>query len=301
MRGIKLLPFLLIAGLLWFFFGSEQGSTWLAKRITSTQSAGPTVGRLMLAQGSFKRIYHGGVEELKGPLSSPLELHDGDRLETNRDAKFVLLLTSQDELEVGPLSVVSLHLWNAKDPGSAVYIQWLNGEVKALKTGVKGKAYLVKDGRLYFPGQKPIDKPLALTVLRNAPLDLQLADQSSEVDDFTPDDSPDEESESEPSTADSGAQAETLSNEYIDEMIVARQGQLQKCWLARLKDKPNLKGQMTLQFDITRRGKVKDIRVSDSALNDDVLKRCVTSVIERIQFRSFTGQEIAISYPITFE
>jgi len=300
MRGVKLLPFVLLAGLLWFVFVSDRGSQWLAKKLTSRESTGPVVGRVVSAEGQFKRVFHGGVEEFKAPLNTPLELHDGDRLEAGADSRMVLVLNSQDELEMGPLSAASFHLWNLNDANSPVYLQWFNGELKALKAGVKGKAYVIREGRLYLPGQKPVDKPLALTVLRAAPVDMQLADQAApEPEDFASDE--EREIELPKDAAQFGAEPETLSNEYIDEMIISRQGLLQKCWLSRLKEKPGLAGQMVLQFEITRRGKVRELRVADSDINDDVLKRCVMSVIERIPFRPFKGQEISLSYPINFE
>ena len=84
-------------------------------------------------------------------------------------------------------------------------------------------------------------------------------------------------------------------------MMVSRQSQLQKCWLGRLKDRPGLKGQLVLQFEISRRGKVKDLKITDSTFSDDTLSKCVMSVVERLNFRSFKGPEISLSYPISFE
>lgn len=302
MRGLKLLPFLIVAGLLWFFTISDRGSAWIAGKV-APNSSGPIVGKIVSAQGSLKRVNQGGVEPLKGPLEVAVDLRDGDRIEIDRGASAVLLLNSQDEISLGELSAVSLHIWNSKDPNSPVYIQWFNGEIEARKKGVRGKAYLVREGKLYFPGQKPADKPLALTVLRNAPVDMQLTDQSAAEDSgFTADEKEGEEDQELPiDAAKFNGVPETLSNEYIDDMIVSRQSQLQKCWVSRLKDNPNLKGQMILQFEISRRGKVRELRVADSTLSDDVLKRCVMSVIERVPFRAYKGQEISLSYPINFE
>jgi hypothetical protein len=98
-----------------------------------------------------------------------------------------------------------------------------------------------------------------------------------------------------------GVDPETLSNEYIDETISNRQGLLQKCWMSRLKDAPNLKGRMVLQFEISRRGHVKEARIADATFEDDVLKKCVLTVISRITFREYRGPEISLSYPISFE
>ncbi len=302
MRGLKLLPVLILVAAFWFLFASDQGSAWLSQKLTAS-SYGPVVGKLVSAEGTFKRIHQGGVETFKAPLKAHIEVYDGDRLEIDRGSRAVMILNSQDELALSELSAVSLHLWNLKDTNSPVYLQWFNGEIDSLKRGVRGKAYLIRDGRLYFPGQKPVDKPLALTVLRNAPIDMQLADQNAEDEIGFGGDQTEEASDSLPEEAPgkSGGVPNTLSNEYIDDMIVSRQGQLQKCWLSRLKDNPNLKGQMMLQFEISRRGKVRELRVADSSLDDDVLKRCVMSVIERIPFRAYSGQEISLSYPINFE
>lgn len=303
MRGVKLLPLLVIAGLAWFLFVSDQGSRWFASKVAGGQGSGVVIGKIVSAEGEFKRVQQGGVEDFKGPLSSPLDLHDGDRLETNRGSKLVLLLNSQDEMEMGELSALTAHSWNPADPAAPIYLQWMNGELNSIKPGMRSKAFVVRDGRLYFPGQKPGNKALALTVLKNAPLDLELADQSETTTDFESDkdDGSDEAVEKTADEKSFGAEPDTLSNEYIDEMIVSRQSQLQKCWLSRLKENPNLKGQITLQFDISRRGKVRDLRVTDSTIEDDVLKRCVVSVVERIPFRSYKGQEISLSYPINFE
>ncbi len=300
MRGLKFLPVAVIAAFIWFFYFSDAGSAWLAERMAPSNEAGPVVARVMSAEGSFKRIHGGGVEILHGPVSAPIEIHDGDRLETDRGARIIFVLNSNDELELSELSAVSVHMWNVRDPSSPVYVQWLIGQLNTLKKGVHGKAYIIKDGRLYLPGQKSVDKPLALTVLRSAPLDMQLADAATAENaaDFERDEAPTEEPAAD---AKFGPDPDTLSNEYIDEMIIGRQSLLQKCWLSRLKDNPSLKGQILLQFEITRRGKVKDLRVADSTISDDTLKRCVMSVMERITFRPYKGQEISLSYPINFE
>ena len=306
MRGFKLLPVVLLAGLVWFLFVSERGSQWLADHITVDENAGKPVGRIVSTTGPFKIVHGGTVEEYASPLTEPVSLAEGNRLETPKGTSLLLVLSSTDELEIGELSAVSVQLWNPRDAASPIYVQWQNGAITARKTGPRGRAYLVKDGRLYFPGQKAVGKPLALTVLRSAPIDMQLAGESGAAaeggGDFETDTTPEADAESAVApTAGFTGEPESLSNEYIDEMIAARQAQLQKCWLTGLKDNPGLKGQLTLQFEISRRGKVRELKVTDSTLKDPALERCVLSVIERISFRSYRGQEISLSYPITFE
>lgn len=159
----------------------------------------------------------------------------------------------------------------------------------------------------FFPGQRAEDKPPSLTISRNDAKDLHLSGSdeapaaSSTTAEFETD-------TVQPATGEAGktdaglvSQPETLSNEYIDQVIVSRQPQLQKCWLSRLKVKPKLKGQIALQFEISRRGKVHDVKVADHTVDDNELQKCVMTVIERIPFRGFKGPEISLTYPITFE
>ena len=175
----------------------------------------------------------------------------------------------------------------------------LAGDVELKKAGIKGKAYIVREGRLYLPGQKVNQKPLALTVLKTAPLDMTLGDASeTDIGEFDAEAALDENA---PPKTDFQGEPETLSNEYIDEVINTRQGQLQKCWLSQVKDNPTVRGQMVVQFEIQRRGRVKSVRIADSSIDDEALKRCVTAVFERLNFRSFKGSEITLSYPIQFE
>lgn len=278
---------------------SEPGSRILTSWLQPWRPQGPLVGRVIELQGSMKTVRDGRVEQFDGALNSPLNVHSGDRIEVDSKSRALLVLNSQDELHLEPLTAAALQLWNERDPNSAIYVNLLTGNSELRKAGVKGKAYIVREGRLYLPGQKASNKPLALTVLRNAPLNMQLGDENT----------PAAPMEFETETAgeevltppEFGAEPETLSNEYIDETISARQGLLQKCWLSQVRSNPNLKVNMTVQFEISRRGKVKDVRVADSSVQDDTLKNCVSQVFERLTFRSFKGSEIALSYPLQFE
>lgn len=281
---------------------AEPISKWVAANRAAHN--GMVIGRIVQAEGSVRRIHGSDIDLVPSPVADPMELRDGDRIQTSIASKAVILLNSQDEFEMASGSILQFQLWNPKDSGSPIYVHSLLGTPNLRRAGIRGKAFLVKDGRLYSPGQKPLQKPMALTVLRNAPLDLQLATggaaNSAPIDSAT--DSVSATDDSAATTAPpAGVEPATLSNEYIDETIVSRQGQLQKCWLTRLKDAPNLKGQIVLQFEITKRGKVKDVRTVDATIDDETLKNCVISVLERTTFRSFTGPEISISYPIKFE
>ena len=277
---------------------SETIAKWLADNRSAHNGA--VIGRVMHVEGSVRRIHGADIDLLPTPDIKPIDLRDGDRLQTSVQSKADVILNSLDELEVPSGTVAGFELWNAHDTASPIYVSTSLGQVNWQHPGVRGKAYLIKDGKLYFPGQKPVAKAMALTVLHAAPLDMHLASSEAPPGDFEADPAAGAAAADE-NKAPAGAEPETLANEYIDEMIVSHQAQLQKCWLTRLKDSPGLAGQITVQFEISHRGKVKEAHVADSTLQDETLKKCVVSVIERVPFRSYKGSEISLSYPIKFE
>ncbi len=288
------------AALTWLVL-SEPGAKVLAGWLQPWRPQGPQVARVVELDGTMKTVRDGRVEIFEGALSAPLMVNSGDRLEIDAKSRAVVVLNSQDELQLGPLTAASLQLWNERDVNSAVYVNLLSGTSELRKAGKKGQAYIVRDGRLYLPGQKATGKPLALTVLKTAPLDLQFAEDSERGNTATEFDAETSLAEEPAPPGEFGAEPDTLSNEYIDESISSRQNLLQKCWMARVRENPNMKVQMTVQFEISRRGKVKEVKVADSSVNDETLKNCVSQVFERLTFRSFKGSEIALSYPIQFE
>jgi len=282
----------------------EFASRWLADLTNRARYNGEIVGHIVRAEGSVRVLHLGDIRLVPSPVEKPIELRDGAQIQTSVDSKAIFILNSQDELELGASGLLQLQLWNPKDANSPIYLNSLLGSITLQKPGTKGRAYLVKDGRLYLPGQQPLMRPMALTVLRSAPLDLTLAENQNAAGsggDFPRDDFSGEQEDAASSIPANAATPETLSNEYIDETIASRQAQLQKCWLTRLKDAPNLKGHLILQFEITRRGRVKDVRVTDASLEDETFTKCVISVLSRIQFRAYKGPEISLSYPIQFE
>lgn len=311
MRLPTILPLLVLAGLGWFFLVSDYGSEWLAKHVITTNSKGLVVGKITSIEGEAKRIHAGGVDKLTSPLAAQIELFDGDRVETAAKTHLTLVLNSQDELELEPLTAVNFSVWNPRANGSPIYIQALVGEARVKTQGVRGKAYFVREGRLYYPGQLPSEKPMALTIPRDesvAALELAEGDESEvsiEIDDSKVNEPTSPESQGDaddvPPNKRFGVEPETLSNEYIDETITSRGKQFQKCWLLRLKDNPDLKGRITLQFEISKRGRAQGVRATESTVDDEALVRCVITVVERITFRPFKGSEISVSYPLTFE
>ena len=290
---IGALGLLIMAGL------SEIGSRWLATWIGPVHHDGPALGSVAESKGKVIRT-RAGRAQARGDLNGePLDLKDGDRLETGADGQATLILASQDELTVPPRTTLTFELWNHRDPASPIYVHVVAGDVSPRRAGVRGRAYVVRGGRLFLPGQKPGLKGPPLLIGRGATVDLSLKDAPADAP-AGPNETTSAVTDPEPA-AGRPDDPETLSNEYVEDMIGSRRTQLQKCWMSRLKDKPDLRGKLTVQFEITRRGHVRDVSVVDSTLGDPALSACVSTVIERLPFRGFRGPEIAIAYPITFE
>jgi len=92
-----------------------------------------------------------------------------------------------------------------------------------------------------------------------------------------------------------------LTNQEIEDTVESRQNLFQRCWTQRLRETPSLTGKALLQFEITPRGKVQEVQVVESTLNDDLMLRCLVSVLERISFREFDGGSVTLTFPLSFE
>ena len=299
MGGIKLRPSnvpLIVGaiGLIVLVGVSEFAARHIAKFFGPKPAAAIEVGRLTDGHGAITRV-RGSNRDVRRDQDPAMVIEDGDRVETGGDAEATVVLNSRDELTLGPKSSLAFELWDERDPNSPVYAHVLAGEVTAKPGGLRGRAYVVRDGRLYLPGQKPGVRPPPLLINHEPAADV--TPQPAVTLEDAPASAAHDSSVGEASPHD----PETLANEYVDEMILSRQGLLQKCWMSRLKDKPKLRGKLTVQFEISRRGKVREATIVDSSLDDAQLGQCVISVVERIPFRSFTGPEISIAYPISFE
>lgn len=161
MRSFKtLFPLLTVgAAVLTWLILSEPGAKIVSRWLAPWQPTGPEVAQVTQLQGTMKTIRDGRVEKFEGSLGAPVQLFSGDRLEVDAHSRAILGLNSKDEFEVSALSALSLELWNDRDPASPIYLTLLSGGLEVRQAGPKGKAYVVRDGRLYLPGQKASAKP----------------------------------------------------------------------------------------------------------------------------------------------
>lgn len=92
-----------------------------------------------------------------------------------------------------------------------------------------------------------------------------------------------------------------LSNEEIERTFTNYQRQFQNCWVQRLKDNPQLKGRVSFQITISPRGKINEIQLSHSDIDDALMLQCLNSTLSRMTFREFRGDPIEVLFPLEFD
>lgn len=92
-----------------------------------------------------------------------------------------------------------------------------------------------------------------------------------------------------------------LTNEEIEQTFAQYQRQFQNCWVQRLKDNPQLKGRVSFQITISPRGKINEIQLSHSEIDDALMLQCLNSTLSRMSFREFRGDSIEVLFPLEFD
>ncbi|RYZ63624.1 MAG: energy transducer TonB [Proteobacteria bacterium] len=95
--------------------------------------------------------------------------------------------------------------------------------------------------------------------------------------------------------------AGTLSSEYIQDTLKRQIPAFDRCYKQLLQRTPGVVGEVVLNFTIERTGKISNSEVSTSTIADADFKRCLTEVVRRVNFNSFTGDPITSTFPMAFE
>jgi hypothetical protein len=97
----------------------------------------------------------------------------------------------------------------------------------------------------------------------------------------------------------------TLTQDSIQQTLSAHKQDFYRCYLKALQKNPGLTGQATMQFQIERSGKVLapqlNLQMNLQTQNNSELKECLIEILDRIQFKSFTGEAITATFPLRFE
>lgn len=92
----------------------------------------------------------------------------------------------------------------------------------------------------------------------------------------------------------------TIDAEKVETVVFKNIDQVQKCYVRGWKKNNNLKGSLTIKFQIAMSGRVKKAEVIDDELGSSKVSRCIRSRILSWRFSKPTGGPALVHYPFTF-
>jgi hypothetical protein len=93
----------------------------------------------------------------------------------------------------------------------------------------------------------------------------------------------------------------TLSEQEIQDVMGSHRTSFLKCYSQLLQKDPNAKGDATLTFTVENNGKVNGVEITSNTLKQDDFKKCLSEVMNRVEFRSFQGPPVSSLFPLKFE
>lgn len=101
--------------------------------------------------------------------------------------------------------------------------------------------------------------------------------------------------------ADGDTKKEFPENDLVMRVILQHKNRLQRCYENHLRQQPDSQGEMLLELNISAHGRAQNVRVEKSDFNDPVFSSCISSVIERLQFKTLGENPFLISIPLEFQ
>lgn len=100
----------------------------------------------------------------------------------------------------------------------------------------------------------------------------------------------------------SGVPNRQLSPETIQSVVRASFGKFRICYENGLRDCPNLKGRVRVDFVIQPDGTVSraTLNEKDTDLPDTAIGKCVAGKFRDLRFPGFDGPPMRVSYPVSF-
>jgi hypothetical protein len=233
-----------------------------------------------------------------------------DKITTQARSSTKLVFLDGYEIQFLSYSQFVIEAWDLENKRGPLYINMLSGDYRLLKKGQAGTVYIVKDNKIFLPSQKPKLEPRRLISYSDKNMAATQASLGRSLPSLGPRDTA---VRADKATKDQGKKQtkgdkeqptrtalNTLSNEYIDKVIARNADQLKKCQTFAIRENKNAKGEILLGLAIAPRGKMEEVTVMKSSLENEDFEECVTSVFKRTRFKSFDGKQIVRTYPVIF-
>lgn len=94
---------------------------------------------------------------------------------------------------------------------------------------------------------------------------------------------------------------EQISQVEIENILNSKKTDFFKCFGQLIQKTPQAAGQVLVAFTIEKQGTTSKVEISYSDISDNNFKSCITEVVARTKFRSFTGSPVATVFPLRFE
>lgn len=92
-----------------------------------------------------------------------------------------------------------------------------------------------------------------------------------------------------------------LTAQEIMAVIRAHLNEIRHCYEQLLQRSPNASGKIAVEFVVALAGNVSSVKVTESSLNDSVMRGCVTGKIQRWDFpKPRGGSPVTVNYPFVF-
>lgn len=296
-KNLVLLPFLIFGFLVIFY---HEAIVEKIDEIISPADTRTTIAKIETFNGKVRFKKAQSLRYKNVQIST--ELKDQDTLTTDENSTAKVSFVSGFEIEVQPNSLVVIET-PKKDASGAIQITFLKGEFTVLKTAAAGKIIVNKNNTFQdLAGRTPqkpvqIDLTTPIDLIENikvqeivqAPVQKQKLEEKKKI-------VVEEEKKAPPKKP-----RETLSDEYIAQIVNSQKPFFNRCYAQHLRLRPDSRGQIHLAFTIDIEGKVSSVSLVNSTMADPALEKCTMSVLERCRFRKFDGDPIVVNYPINFE
>lgn len=218
------------------------------------------------------------------------ELHHLDQIKAPPDKPIRLIFTSGWVLDLKENSSAIVELYRPQEVNSPALLSLITGEYSLVTPGPPGQLFIMQDKKIYSPQNIPIQQTREIDI--NGQLPLQpIASPVGAIG----------KANKLPDKITNQDNSETLSNNYIEQVLVGQSNLLRNCQLNSVRDKKPAFGMLTLTFTINPDGKINNIKLLQDKIKNPQLTKCTIEVIERTHFKPFSGPAISLNYPLEYK